>query len=166
MWKGQATKDRPTKSKQEPEKVEQPIEQQQEYEEVKQAPESYDQLVEAEPAEEYIEIKQPPKRVSEKEELAKKVKEQRESVWSGEPEVKSKQKKRKSRSTRRVLDYQQDTKPAESLPVKQTNEPEAKKKSRDYKPKAPTLKLAIIVMLGLVGAIAIGVTIGYLVASG
>ena len=120
------------------------------------------------PIEELKEVEQPLERVKEreKEELAEKIKQQRRTVWRGEPAARSKRKKRKFRSTRRVLDYQQETEPTEQSAENRSNEQETKEKSRDYQSKAPTLKLAVIVILGLIGAIAIGVTIGYLVASG
>ncbi len=101
----------------------------------------------------------------ERAELAKKINQQRRTVWRGEPAARSKRKKRKLRSARRVLDYQQEIEPTEQSTANQSNERETKEKSRNRRSKVPTLKLAIIVILSLIGAIAIGIAIGYFAAS-
>ena len=161
MWKGQVTKGRQTGKKREANKAEessipQPT-----------VDPGY-QTVEEEPTEELKEVEQTPVEIkkTDREELAEKIKQQRRTVWKGEPETRARRKKQESRSNRRVLDYQQETEPIEQLVPNPIDEPMAKEKSRDYQSKAPTLKLAVIVILGLIGAIAVGVTIGYLVASG
>lgn len=163
MWKGQVTKERRTKEKRR--KEEQPPETQQQDEGIAQTPEPLSQAVEEDPQKEPGRIEQLPERVKEreKEELAEKIRQQRRAVWRGKPEARSKRKKRGPGSAKRVLNYQQEIEPAEQRDVNQPNKP--KEKSRDYKSKAPTLKLALIVILGLIGAIAIGVAIGYIAAS-
>ncbi|MFC1718946.1 hypothetical protein ACFL6S_35170 [Candidatus Poribacteria bacterium] len=165
MWKGQVTKDERDGKKRE--KVEQDLKPQQTHEEVQQISEPPNQMMEEKSVEEIKEVEQPLERVKEgeKEELAEKIKQQRRTVWRGEPAAKSKRKKRELRSTRRVLDYQQEIKPTEQSTANPPNERETKEKSRDYRSKVPTLKLAIIVILSLIGVIAIGVVIGYLAAS-
>lgn len=160
MWKGQVTKGRQTRKKREAKKPKGSSDLQPTIDT------SY-QVAEAEPTEELEEVEQPLEEIkkSDREELAEKIKQQRRDVWKGEPETRARRKKQKSRSSKRVLDYQQETEPIEQPISNPIGEPIAKEKSRDYKSKAPTLKLAVIVILGLIGAIAIGVTIGYLVAS-
>ncbi len=160
MWKGQVTKGSQTEKKQGGQKTKEGIP----------AQPTVDpgyRTSEEEPAGELKEVEQSLKEIKEreKEELAKKIKQQRETVWNGEPETRGTQKKQRSRSNRRVLDYQQETKAIEQPESNPIDEPVAKEKSRDYKSKAPTLKLAVTVILGLVGTIAIGVAIGYLIAS-
>ena len=79
----------------------------------------------------YEEVERVPVKQQErdKKELAKKVKEQRRSVWSG-----------------------------------RTGNELERKKGRDIPSRIPSLKLALIVIISLIGAVLIGITIGYLAA--
>lgn len=189
MWKGQATSERGTRKKrwrkkteeilesqherreveqapeypQELEEIEQAPEYPQKREEAEQIPEPHHHVIADEPVEERREVEQPPEEQSETEELAEKIRQQRRTVWQGKPEVKGRKKKkpRTTRSVRRVVPHQQESESSEKSPA---DERKAKEKSRDHKSKVPTLKLALIVVIGLIGAIAIGIAIGYVVA--
>jgi len=119
----------------------------------------------------------------EKEELAKKIKEQRRTVWKGEAESRSPTKnptKRRwdFRKARRISDQeqgqekvklyserQQQREKTEQSPEKPLDRPRTKKKSRDSRLKVPALKLALLVIIGIIAAILLGVGIGYLVAT-
>lgn len=153
MWKGQTTDELQAKKEQKPEKNAPTIERQKKQIEPEQTPEPYHQVGEKEPIEKHEESK--------KEKLAKKIKQQRRAVWGGKPDAKSKTNKRKSRSVKKILERHQEPEP---IKQNQLNERRAKAKSRDYQSKAPTLKLALLVIIGLIGMIAIGITIGYLAA--
>ena len=115
----------------------------------------------------------------EKEELAKKIKEQRRTVWKGEAESRSPTKRRWDfRKARRISDQEQGRKKVrlyserqqqkektEQSPEKPSDRPRTKKKSRDSRLKIPALKLAVLVIIGIIAAILLGVGIGYLVAT-
>lgn len=112
----------------------------------------------------------------EKKELAKKIKEQRSAMWSGEAKTKNETKKKRDiKTARRIPDHeqgrekirqyserQQDDKTTEQSSEQLSRRPRIKKKSRDNQSKIPALKLALLVIIGLIAAILLGVGIGYL----
>ena len=119
-----------------------------------------------------------------KKKLAEKIKEQRRAMWKGEVTTRSRTKrKRDLRGARRVSDRQkeheevgQDLEPfidkdsveepreGEQVSDHQSNDPEAKREDSSAQSLIPTLKLALLVMIGLIAAILLGVAIGYLAA--
>ena len=103
-------------------------------------------------------------RQDEREELVKKIKQQRRAVWKGEPEARSK-KPRSARSISRVLHQQEESESAKQHATSHLDQQETEEKNREYRSKAPHLKLALIVIISLIGAIALGVAIGYFVAA-
>ena len=97
----------------------------------------------------------------ERKELAKKIKQQRRAVWKGEPESRSKRPK-SGRSIDRVLYDQKEAELAEQHAIDHSDQQETEEESKEYRSKAPPLKLALIVIIGLLGAIALGIAIGYI----
>jgi|GEM_PF-1886271 len=148
MWKGEATDKRRTKKRRERKKTKLLSERQQDHEEIEQTLESPYQITEEREEAKQILEKQ---RESEKEELAEKIKEQRRSMWKGEVTDKRRTKKQKRKKTKPALD-------------RQSNTPKSRRRGEDVQSKVPTLKLAFLVIIGLIAAIIIGVAIGYLVA--
>jgi hypothetical protein len=149
MWKGQATDKRRTKKRRERKKTKPVLYRQQEREEIEQPLESPYQITEErEEAEQALQGQQR----SEKEELAKKIEEQRRSMWKGEVTDRRRTKKKQKRKK---------NKPALN---RQSNRPKTKRKGKDVESKIPTLKLAFLVIIGLIAAIIAGVAIGYLAA--
>lgn len=111
---------------------------------------------------------------NDREKLADKVKEQRRSVWAGETKRKKSKRKKDSRkitrSTNKILNYSQESVPVEKTSEKQPleaqlEEPKNRKKGEGFFLKAPALKLALIVIVCLIGAISIGIAVGYIIAS-
>lgn len=114
----------------------------------------------------------------EKKELAKRIKEQRSAMWKGEVKTRSQTKKKRDiKTARRIPDHeqgrekvrqyserQQDDKKTEQSLEQPSGRPRIKKKSRDSQSKIPALKLALLVIIGLITAILLGVGIGYLAA--
>lgn len=123
----------------------------------------------------------------EKKELAKRIKEQRRAMWKGEVATRSRTKKRRDlRGARRVPDHQEEHQEAgqhseshretvgedsveehqesEQVSDRQSDEPEARRKDSIAQSNIPPLRLALLVMIGLIAAILIGVAVGYLAA--
>lgn len=114
----------------------------------------------------------------EKKELAKRIKEQRSAMWKGEVKSRSQTKKKRDiKTARRIPDHeqgrerirqyserQQDDRTTEQSSEQLSRRPRIKKKSRDNKSKIPALKLALLVIIGLIAAILLGVGAGYLAA--
>ena len=166
MWKGQPTSERQTKTEQSPEKSEETSKPKQEPEIAKQTPKSDYHAVESEIVDRPDETKPTLKEQSqdEKEELAKKIKQQRRAVWKGKPEPRSKRPK-SARSVDRALYNQKKPELAEHPAIdhsEQQETQETEEESKEYQSKAPPLKLALIVIIGLIGAIALGIAIGYI----
>jgi len=147
MWKGEATSKYRTKKKRK--KTKPVLDRQQDREAIEQTPESPYQI-----AQERSEVGQAleEQQELEREELARKVKEQRRSVWKGDVTNRRRTKKKRERKK---------TKPVQEL---QSNRPKAKRQVKDVQSKIPSLKLALLVIIGLIAAILMGVAIGYLVA--
>ena len=166
MWKGQTTGDRQTKNKRSPEKDDGTLKRQQKPQEVEQASELYYHVAEDEVIDEPDEVEPPSKeqRQDEREELAKKIKQQRRAIWKGEPATRSKEPK-SARSISKALHRQEESESAEQQATSHSNQQETEEKNREYRSKAPHLKLALIVIISLIGAIALGVAIGYFVAA-
>lgn len=100
----------------------------------------------------------------EKKELAEKIKEQRRAVWSGKVRAKRRTKNRRDLKTARlVLDHQKH-KAVEQVSAHQSDEPQAEREDSGVQSNIPTLKVALLVMIGLIAAILMGVTVGYLAA--
>jgi Flp pilus assembly protein TadB len=114
----------------------------------------------------------------EKEELAKKIKEQRRAVWKGETKSRNQKRARRDFTTARRISDQDQGREKVRLYLERQQEKESvelsfeqpsdiqrmKRKSRDSRLKVPALKLALLVIIGLIAAILLGVGIGYLVA--
>jgi hypothetical protein len=101
----------------------------------------------------------------EKRELAARIKEQRRTVWSGTTKAKRRTKNRRDlRTARLVLDHQKGHREVEQISDHQSDEPEAERKSSGFQLSIPSLKLALLVIIGLIAAILIGVAIGYVAA--
>jgi predicted ribonuclease toxin of YeeF-YezG toxin-antitoxin module len=148
VWKGEVT-DKPRNKKRRERKKTMPVlDRQQDREEIEQTLEfPYQITEECEETKQILEEQ----RESEKEELAEKIKEQRRSMWKGEVTDKRRAKKQERKKTKPALD-------------RQSNTPRSRGKSKDVQSKVPTLKLAFLVIIGLIAAIIMGVAIGYLVA--
>lgn len=149
VWKGEATDKRRTEKRRERKKTKPVLDRQQDREEIEQTLESPYRI-----AEEREEVEQTSEKQQEreKEELIEKIKEQRRSIWKGEMTDKRRTKKKRERKkTKPVLD-------------RQSNRPKARKKGKDAQSSVPTLRLALLVIIGLIAAIIIGMTIGYLAA--
>jgi len=122
----------------------------------------------------------------EKKELAKKIREQRRSVWKGETTSGSRTSNRgKSRDSGREPHQEQtseshrnlmesdeeassllqDTFPAELTSDAQTDEAKSKSRIRATILKPPKIGLALLVIIGIIAAMILGAGIGYLLAS-
>ncbi len=122
----------------------------------------------------------------EKKELARKIREQRRSVWKGEttssrrPANKGKpgdsgqdpQQERTSESYRNFMEGDeevssalQDTLPTELASETRTDEAKSKSRIRGTILKPPRIGLALLVIVGLIAAMILGAAIGYLLAS-
>jgi hypothetical protein len=88
---------------------------------------------------------------SEEAKLANKIAEQRRSMWEGQASNK-REKKRANRKTQAIINE------------RQSDEPGAKRKERDTRSNVPSLKLALLVIISFIGAVLIGIAIGYLAA--
>ncbi len=104
-----------------------------------------------------------------KKELAEKISQQRKSMWKGEV---SKKKRREPQNSNQIAESQQ--KPSKILKEKRKKSEKAQKpdppkprrvRNEDVPQGIPRLKTVLLVIIGLICAIAIGVTIGYLAAS-
>jgi hypothetical protein len=149
MWKGEAKDKRQKKKRRERKKTKPVLDRQQDREGIQQTlvpPYQITKDRQEQEVEQPIEKQQ--KR--EKEELTEKIKEQRRSVWKGEPTDKRRTKKRERKKTKPVSDRQSNR--------------SKEKKDKDARSSVPTLRLALLVVIGLIAAIMIGVAIGYLAA--
>jgi hypothetical protein len=90
---------------------------------------------------------------SEEAKLASKIVEQRKFMWEGQASSKrEKKKKRGSKKTQVIINE------------RQSDEPGVKRKERDTRSSVPSLKLALIVIISFIGAVILGISIGYLAA--
>lgn len=166
VWKGEVTPKRRAKKRQERKKAEQVPDRQQEHEEVEQIPEPHSGVVDDDSVEEHEEVKQSLDQPQERErnELAKKVMEQRRATWKGAAGAGSRT-RRASENAERILRRHQEIERTQQKLEQQPDEPKVKKKRRNVQSRVPSLKLALLVMIGLIAAITIGVAIGYLAAT-
>jgi hypothetical protein len=108
-----------------------------------------------------------------KTELAEKIEEQRRAMWRGESKAASRTKRRESKKSSPtlkrgdlgtpVLARQQEHGRAEQTLDQQLDKPKARE-NRGFRLNVPTLKLALLVIIGLIAAIIIGVAVGYVAA--
>jgi len=167
MWKGKTVTKRPTKKGRESRKSKRVLDRQQKHEEVKQAPTPYQEVAD-DSAEKHQEIEQTSesKHEREREELAKKIVEQRRSVWKGRTAVKTRTKgSRESKRTEKTLDRQKEHAKVEQTLARHSDKPRARRRDENTQSRVPSLKLALLVIVGLIAAIAVGVAVGYLVAA-
>ena len=167
MWKGKTVTKRPTKKGRESRKSKSVLDRQQKREEVKQAPTPYQEVADDDSAEKHEEIERTSesKDKREKEELTKKIVEQRRSVWKGKTAVKPQTKRsRESKRTERTLDRQKEHVKIGQTLARHSDKPRVKRRDENIQSRVPSLKLALLVIVGLIAAIAMGVAIGYLVA--
>lgn len=122
----------------------------------------------------------------EKKELAKKIREQRRSVWKGETTSgrrtsnrgkprdsgRDPQQEQTSESHKNFVESEEKASPAlqdtfstELTSDAQTTEAKSKSRIRDTILKPPRIGLALLVMIGLIAALILGAAIGYLLAS-
>ncbi len=103
--------------------------------------------------------------VSEEKELERKIAEQRRAMWQGQPDTGRERKRRESKMVEEALHQQQESERTEDTLEYQVDDTKPKRKQRNTGPRIPSLKLALLVIIGLIGAIIIGVAIGYLAAA-
>jgi hypothetical protein len=120
----------------------------------------------------------------EKKELAKKIREQRRSVWKGETTSgrrtanrgrpgdsgQEPQQEQTSESHKNFVEGDEEASPAlqDTLSTELTSDAqagEAKSRIRDTILKPPKIGLALLVIIGLIAAMSLGAAIGYLLAS-
>lgn len=120
----------------------------------------------------------------EKKELAKKIREQRRSIWKGETTSGSRtanrgkprdsgrdpQQEQTSESHKNFVEGDEEASPAlqDTLSTELTSDAqagEAKSRIRDTILKPPKIGLALLVIIGLIAAMSLGAAIGYLLAS-
>lgn len=167
MWKGETATKRPTKKGRESRKSKRVLDSQQKHEEVKQAPTPYQEVADDDSAGEHegIERTSESEDEREREELIKKIVEQRRGVWKGQTAVQTRTKRsQESKRTKKTLDRQKEHEKVEQTLARHSDKPRARRKDENIQSRVPSLKLALLVIVGLIAAIAMGVAIGYLVA--
>ena len=102
---------------------------------------------------------------TEKDELARKIGEQRKAVWRGQTAARRGARKRRERERNESApERRREPAEVEHTSVHQLGEMEAERKSSGVQSRVPALKIALLAIVGLISAIIIGIAIGYLVA--
>ena len=102
---------------------------------------------------------------SEKDELARKIGEQRKAVWKGQTGTRRGVRKRRERERSKVAPVRRrERAEVEQTSSQQLGEMKAERRGSGVRSRVPALKIALLTIVGIISAIIVGIAIGYLVA--